>query len=765
MSRIESYVGMFRPDHADGAVVDRVEIPLIQRDYAQGRVGGKVDDIRRDFLDVLHAALRDEHAEPVSLDFVYGEIDGGVLRPLDGQQRLTTLFLLHWYLAARAGQLDADARWTRFSYATRPSAHRFCTRLSSAVPPPEAAPLSEWIRDQAWYLFVWRNDPTIEAMLVMLDAIDARFGDIDPVLAWRRLTDPDAPAVSFHLLPLPDMGSAEDLYIKMNSRGKPLTDFENFKAQFERIIESSPRAEEFALRIDGPWSDLLWGLRGDDDLVDDEFLAYLEFVVEICEWIDPELTSGAGRLRLAERSALVFGAGNPRRDDHLDFLFAAFDVWSEHDPASTFAALYRSNRSEDDARVRLFFRDSSTNLFESCCRFYGATRGMTRQFTFGQTLVLYATLLHLIHGTEDFPARVRVLRNLIEGSQFEVRADRMSRLVADTRGLIVDGLLPEAGSGFSYPQLDDEKAKRDFLAEQPDARPPLERFEDHELLRGTLSAFDLDPAVLDRRRAAFELLMDQPRLWWEATAALLALGDYQRPRGREPHNSRSFQFATWDPAHADVWRSLLVGADRQALAATRSVLGALLDLLADASADPEAAMRELCDAWLREREESDRFDWRYYMVKYRSMREGASGIYFADGKRMGYSLCNLRGGMEQMNSKYRDPYLLAIWDELDRPEGVVDPWFLGYEWLERYLTLSGSGVGIRCVPAGFHLVGPGVDDEALRRTFDALRAEEGIGDDLLVTIPQSPDDEGGVDTVDRVQVGARLLTRMLEAGL
>ena len=32
------------------------------------------------------------------------------------------------------------------------------------------------------------------------------------------------------------MGSGEDLYIKMNSRGKPLTPFENFKARFEQAI-------------------------------------------------------------------------------------------------------------------------------------------------------------------------------------------------------------------------------------------------------------------------------------------------------------------------------------------------------------------------------------------------------------------------------------------------------------------------------------------------------------------------------------------------
>ena len=40
------------------------------------------------------------------------------------------------------------------------------------------------------------------------------------------------------------------------------------------------------------------------------------------------------------------------------------------------------------------------NLFEACCRSYGETRGRTRVFSLGQSLVLYAVLLHLIEGTD-----------------------------------------------------------------------------------------------------------------------------------------------------------------------------------------------------------------------------------------------------------------------------------------------------------------------------------------------------------------------------
>jgi hypothetical protein len=48
-------------------------------------------------------------------------------------------------------------------------------------------------------------------------------------------------------------------------------------------------------------------------------------------------------------------------------------------------------------------------------------------------------------------------------------------------------------------------------------------------------------------------------------------------------------------------------------------------------------------AWLEERESVKSFDWRYYLVKYRTARSGASGLYYAEGRRMGFSLTNLPG--------------------------------------------------------------------------------------------------------------------------
>ena len=106
----------------------KVEIPIIQRDYAQGRPSEA--KIRGKFINHLADALK--HRNPIELDFVYGMISENertlqsLFIPIDGQQRLTTLFLLHWYAAWKEDLLnDAKDTLLRFTYETRPSAHFF----------------------------------------------------------------------------------------------------------------------------------------------------------------------------------------------------------------------------------------------------------------------------------------------------------------------------------------------------------------------------------------------------------------------------------------------------------------------------------------------------------------------------------------------------------------------------------------------------------------------------------------------------------------
>ena len=54
-----------------------IRIPMIQRDYAQGRPSE--EDLREDFLSALGGALNksaDDPSLPLNLDFIYGSVEG-----------------------------------------------------------------------------------------------------------------------------------------------------------------------------------------------------------------------------------------------------------------------------------------------------------------------------------------------------------------------------------------------------------------------------------------------------------------------------------------------------------------------------------------------------------------------------------------------------------------------------------------------------------------------------------------------------------------
>lgn len=742
---------MFSVSEEAGPRVEAVEIPLIQRDYAQGRRDPKADAVRSTFLDALHAALTSDTS--AGLDFIYGEVaDGGSFEPLDGQQRLTTLFLLHWYVAARRDSLDASEGWTRFSYATRPSARRFCERIVENPPPAELAGApSHWIRDQSWFLHLWTSDPSVSAMLVTLDAIAERFATEDAVRLWSRLTDLEDPAIWFQLLPINEMGAADDLYIKMNSRGKPLTEFESFKALLGQLVEDLGGFDDFGHRMDGAWTDLLWPYRGENNVVDDEFMRYFDFLMEVCEWREGR-PGGSGLTPSEKRIRVLLGRGNSRADEHLQFMAHAFDCWVDGEDAieSFFDATFTTT-TVDGERLRLFGANATSDLLEACWERYGDTSGTTRLFSLTDTLLLFAVLVHMRHGTDDVQRRLRVLRNVNEASQFELRLSNMPKFIVEVDRFVRTGDLASLAT-FNNNQVAEERWKRDLLTGNRALEVTVARLEDHSILRGSLTAFDLDE-MLGSRGTIFEAAFE-PTLWPLLTGALLATGEYQRAH---PYSD---QFRLGSPTTDSVWRLVLVDrGDRTVLAPAREALMTLLDRVGSSATETLAALEHISSDFVAEREERGFYDWRYYLVRYPEMREGNSGIYFGAERELGYQMTMLRRKVQ--SSYFRDAYLYAIWSQSGRPDSVEDPWFFGYSTTPRWMKTVSCHVGQRSMPTGIAVDAP---DSWEFDTFASLEGLTPTDSGWLLTVPQEEHDGQLVDAVDRVQLAAAFLGRLLSAG-
>lgn len=716
--------------------ITRIEIPIIQRDYAQGRPDAA--RIRGAFLKALKEALAGSRL--VHLDFVYGHIDDGKLVPLDGQQRLTALFLLHWYLAARAGVPIGEIRLPALTYETRQSSRRFCELLVAQRPFPlsEELGLSGWIRDQHWFASTWRHDPTIDSMLVVLDEVHGLLEGTDCAAAWRRLVDADHPAITFDFLSIEKLGLTEDLYIKMNSRGKPLTRFENFKAEFEAMVrEAAPeRHDELCSKIDNRWSDIFWKLRGHEKAIDDLLLRYFRFVTDaLGTWGTLDLPGDD-----LHRARVVYASSK----DRLAFLFEAFDVWHGKDTGAWFGGIF-TQADHAPSKVALF---DDVDLLRACCRSYTDGRsGPNHAFPLWKFVLLFAVVQHLRTHSNELPERLRVLRNLTFNSENEVRQAELPTLLEEVSQLVTTGAAP--ARGFNRRQVTEEEQKRRFLVKHSALAPPLRRLEDHPLLQGCLVSFDLDAVEFARRAAVFDEIFPRGEpVGPEVKAALLACGDYSQQKSAHRH-----QFGA---ERREVWRDLLT----KGAANTKAALKTLLDAVGvPGSGAIRDRLRGVTQRYLAAQEAEPAFDWRYYLVKYDEMRTGDSGIYAGSDGPMSFRLCMLR--RTQMNSNYRDPFLLEIYRRsgANQDDAVCDPWFTGYAYLERWLELGRDGVAIRCAEDGFVLRGPtaGAYAAALSRVASSYRMEA----DGLVRVPQAARGGVMVDTKDRVLLGVRLVKDLL----
>ncbi len=282
---------------------NNIEIPIIQRDYAQGRKGKA--ELRKKFISDLKQALQEKRV--LVLDFIYASIENGAVNPLDGQQRLTTLWLLHWYIAYRADKLHEkiDGATVRdvlkkFSYETRISSREFIEKLCDYNNTTEIGGLVPDIKNQTWFYSEWEQDPTIQSMLTTLggnkekdsngseiigDGFEEAFTQDDTFAKyWESLIRDKI--IVFYYLPLNDFGLSDDLYIKMNARGKALTSFENFKADLVGYIhkqaEKNPNWEDLIevkegipIKLDTAWTDIFWKNHSHAGNIDDIYYAFI----------------------------------------------------------------------------------------------------------------------------------------------------------------------------------------------------------------------------------------------------------------------------------------------------------------------------------------------------------------------------------------------------------------------------------------------------------------------------------------------------------
>ena len=597
----------------EGYEVKSVVIPLVQRDYAQGRVSPDVNRIRERFLQVLFEALAED--KKTTLDFIYGNVDDkDRLIPLDGQQRLTTLFLLHFYIARHEDRDETEWAFLRnFTYETRVSSREFCEHLLNFNPDFSKDELASQIRDEAWFLLEWENDPTVQSMLVMLDAIHAKFKTTYGF--WEKLMDDN---ISFYFLPLSKIKVTDELYIKMNSRGKPLTRFEHFKAELELKMKGVDQelAKNIMRKIDREWTDLLWPFRNsetgnlqNDAITDDEFLRYMHFISDIISFKngDSEITD---EFEIIDKQ---FSNECQSAKQNLLMLESLFDIWKGLDIEAFFDS-YIANDGYAATKISI---DTPKNIFRECCKCYGI-RITNNRFAFSlvQTILLYAFTLYLRNKVSvsevDFRRRLRIVNNLAKNSPDTVRSENMKVLLTLVDNIILNGIIEkvEGKARFQTKQVEEEIEKLQWTRVNPDLAELLFKLEDHPFINGYISSVGLEHVDwCDRFYSLFEQNLDL------VVCALLVTGDFF------VKDAWRFQIGTADNRLSNsVWRDILGPVKLE-----ENLSDTLQCLLSRHEVFSEEILQEEVNTYL---ESANTMPIRYYIAKYLQMRPNRWGKYY-----------------------------------------------------------------------------------------------------------------------------------------
>lgn len=248
-------------------------IPQIQRDYVQHRTSYKVEKSRSQLIESLINVVTGE-TKNINLNFVYGysdfifsesSVNGPLKRfdcfvPIDGQQRLTTLYLLHLFVYAKAKSDDIDIFKNKLFYQTRKTTKIFINKLTEEIPNLiDSNNVYEATKNSSWYSSAWECDVSVKSCLKVLEEIQNKFEYFNK---WNDAIK-NLNKISFMLLNITELGKPNELYIKMNSRGRQLTPFENFKSDLYGYIDENFKDDqafisEFKKGLDNDWQENIW---------------------------------------------------------------------------------------------------------------------------------------------------------------------------------------------------------------------------------------------------------------------------------------------------------------------------------------------------------------------------------------------------------------------------------------------------------------------------------------------------------------------------
>jgi uncharacterized protein with ParB-like and HNH nuclease domain len=258
----------------------KIVIPDLQRDYCWGletynNKYGKQGELVTQFLEAIINSYKGfvskESNEYLTLGIVYGyESPKGQIQLCDGQQRVTTLFLLLGVLNRKLGdnslqedlitdyELNEDDKEPNLLYAIRESTLYFLSDLvckyflSSNSPdfnfsnPNDFPPVLELDGRPEWYFSEYDEDMSIQSMLGAIMRMDKVLKDNEDKINIRDFANYVLNNLKVIYYDMGNRLNGEETFVVINTTGEPLSASENLKPILIGGIEEIKKREDYS---------------------------------------------------------------------------------------------------------------------------------------------------------------------------------------------------------------------------------------------------------------------------------------------------------------------------------------------------------------------------------------------------------------------------------------------------------------------------------------------------------------------------------------
>ena len=505
-------------------------IPEIQRDY----VWGNNEIVLRRFLKNIF-----NNKEELDIGFFYSYKvyqNEEIYALIDGQQRITTLVLLYWYLGIGEDYIK------KFKFKVRENCNNFLEKLlkenisnieeekkEETEDKKIEENISERIKNCIWYLSIWDNDPTVKSMLKALDIINDEFKEFNEITENKEdIKNNIENNIIFTCITNDDRGLEKE-YISLNARGRELERYEKLKAILvedmdNKKVEYMKDRNKWLEKWEKDWQDILWECKGDNVYNTDNiwnavlYWARDIFVIENNIYKpnkeeDNNKKNDDNKKINFDFDLMSIKGNNDKGDNYKDILLKIFD-W-------IIPALKIINKYKDLFQKKCQFNNNEKNKVIDIDKIIEIDSINNDKFTYSQRALFYG-LLYLVKNKYDIKSvesinsikkedltinkedeileRIRVFRNLIQNSY--VDSSNLKNVVESLK------LLSEK-TIYNFPNelLENKKIRGIDLEQKYEEALKLDIFKKYTKYKDTILKIENDTLFKGKIKDIFILLL------------------------------------------------------------------------------------------------------------------------------------------------------------------------------------------------------------------------------------------------------------------